>query len=295
MTLLPGLAAAVLLVWALGGELTRVASLRFSRLMLLYCALGAQVVAFGPVRILAERQVEGVQIVTYALLLVFCLLNRRVPGFWLITLGVAGNALVITANGGAMPVDPNAIHASGWSAADYAAAYPNVVARAHAPLWFLGDVFAMPRFPGSAVLSIGDLAIIAGACLLLQHIARLRSHAARCPIGRREAAGGFAAAGLPLAGLLLIDVRAALLVAAIGAGALLGVITLAFGQRPPAVRCLSICSLLALAGLLLAGSTGTLPTAMLGAIVAGLALAIGLATASSLFVRAAGGDLSGGR
>ena len=299
MTLIPGLLAAVLLVWALGGELTRVASLRFRRVTLLYAALGAQLVAFGPVHLLAEQQVERVQLVTYGLLLAFCVANRSIKGLWLVALGVAANALVIAVNGGAMPVEPSAIAASGWSLNEYAAAYPNVVARAGAPLWFLGDVFALPRFPGSAVLSIGDFSIVAGVWLVLQRIAGGRPETADRPLRRmprQGALGVIAGSGALLAGLALIDARAALLLGALSAGAVLGLVALAFaGRRPPPIRCITVCLLLAPAALLLAGSTGTVPTAVLGTTLAGLSVAIAAMTASRLFLGRAGGEFSSGR
>ena len=298
MTLIPGLAAAVLLVWALGGQFARVASLRFRRVVLLYAALAAQLVAFGPVQSLGERQVERVQLATYGLLLVFCVVNRAIPGLWLVALGVASNALVITVNGGAMPVDPSAIVASGWDLSDYAASYPNVVARGHAPLGFLGDVIAMPRFPGSAVLSIGDLVIVAGVWLMLQRVARRDREAAgrQTRVPRRRAARIVAGGVALLSGLAFIDPRSALLVGALSAGAVLGLVALAFaGDRPPPVRCLAVCALLAPAALLLAGSTGTLPTAVLGMILAGLAAAIGVLTAWRFLGRAPGGEVSATR
>lgn len=296
MTLIPGLVAAVLLVWALGGELARVGSLRFRRGTILYAALGAQLVAFGPVRILGERQVERVQLVTYALLLAFCIANRRIPGLWLIALGVLANALVITANGGVMPVDPGAIAASGWGLHDYAAAYPNVAIRAHASLWFLGDIFAMPRFPGSAVLSIGDVSIVAGVWLMLQRATSRSDEPGRRPVPRRGAMGWVAGGGAALsAGLCLTDGRAALLVAAIAVGGFLGLVALAVADRlPPPVRCLVVCVLLATGAVLLAGSTGTLPTAILGTALAALMTMIAAIAASRLLLRAPGSEFSGG-
>jgi hypothetical protein len=297
MTLIPGLVAAVLLVWALGGELTRLASLRFRRGMLLYVALGAQLVAFGPVRILGNHQVERVQLVTYGLLLAFCIANRRIPGLWLIALGVLANALVIAANGGAMPVDPGAIAASGWNLHDYANAYPNVAARAHASLWFLGDVFAMPRFPGSAVLSIGDVSIVAGVWLMLQRVTSRREELTGAPVPRRSALGLVTGGSAALfAGLGLIDGRVALLAGAIAAGAFLGLVALAVADRlPPPVRCLTICLLLATAAVLLAGSTGTLPTTILGTALAGLMTTIAAIAASRLLLRAPGNEFRGSR
>jgi hypothetical protein len=296
MTLIPGLVAAVLLVWALGGDPARVASLRFRRGTILYAALGAQLVAFGPVRILGDRQVERVQLVTYGLLLAFCIANRRIPGLWLIALGVLANALVIAANGGAMPVDPGAIAASGWGLHDYATAYPNVAVRAHASLWFLGDVFAMPRFPGSAVLSIGDVSIVAGVWLMLQRVTSQREELGRAPVPRRSAFGLVAGGGAALsAGLGLIDGGAALLVAAVAAGAFLGLVALAVADRlPPPLRCLTVCVLLAIGAVLLAGSTGTLPTAILGTALAGLMTMIAAIAASRLLLRPWGSEVSGG-
>jgi hypothetical protein len=82
VTLIPGLAAAVILVWALGGDLRRVGSLQFRATMLLYIALAAQLVAFGPVRLLTHHEVARIQLATYGLLLVFCVANRRIPGLW---------------------------------------------------------------------------------------------------------------------------------------------------------------------------------------------------------------------
>ena len=207
MTLLPGLAAAVLLVWALGGNLTQIVTIRFRWTALLYAAFAGQLVAFGPVRVLGEAQIKQVQIASYVLLIIFCLANRQLAGIWLVTCGVASNALVIALNGGVMPVEPRAIVASGWTGAEYASAYPNVAAHAGAPLWFLGDVFAMPRFHGSAVLSVGDLLIIAGAWLVLQR--------ATSPAPTRSRG--------------LVSVRTVL---ALAACSLLAICTLALGSHP---------------------------------------------------------------
>ena len=45
-------------------------------------------------------------ILSQALLLVFCWLNRQIAGVWPLALGTACNLLVIVANGGFMPVSP---------------------------------------------------------------------------------------------------------------------------------------------------------------------------------------------
>jgi hypothetical protein len=270
MTLLPGLAAAILLVWGLGGEIGRVATLRFRRTVLLYGAFAGQLVAFGPVRVLGEQQIEKMQIATYGLLVLFCVANRHVAGTWLVGCGVVANALVIVANGGVMPVDPDAIAASGWTVRAYESAYPNVVAHGGAPLWFLGDVFAMPRFHGSAVLSVGDLGIIAGAWLVLQRTASPRLENRRTH-GKLNV-GLPAIAGALVALLSSLSAPQPVIVIAFGVlGVTLAPAALAVsGGPPPPLRCLSACALLCAAAVALGASISSNSTAGLAATSAGL-------------------------
>jgi hypothetical protein len=274
VTLLPGLAAAFLVVWALGGELGRIVTLRFRRTALLYAALAGQLVAFGPVRFLGERQIEQAQLATYALLLAFCVANRRVPGMWLVACGIVANTLVIAVNGGVMPVDPGAIAASGWTIEAYASAYPNVLAHQGAPLWWLGDIFAMPRFHGSAVLSVGDVSIIAGAWLLLQRAAAPPLAVRRFGVGlnhRLLIAGASLLAALALVGArhAFVDIASGFL------GASLAPTVLATcGRRPPAMRCVSVSALLGAGALALSESIGSNPTSALAAATAGLLVGI---------------------
>ncbi|MDX6567705.1 MAG: diguanylate cyclase [Gaiellales bacterium] len=275
MTLLPGLAAAIVLVWGLGGELGRIATLRFRHTALLYGAFAGQLVAFGPFRVLAERQIEQMQVATYVLLILFCFTNRHVAGIWLVGCGIVANAVVIAVNGGVMPVDPGAIVASGWTVQAYESAYPNVVAHGGAPLWFLGDVFAMPRFHGSAVLSVGDLSIIAGAWLVLQRAASPRTASSR-------AAGNLGHAVLPTAGVLLallalMSARPVVVVVAFGVlGAALAPAALAVsGRRPPPLRCLSVCLILCASVVALGESIDSISTSVLAATAAGLLMGLG--------------------
>ncbi len=43
------------------------------------------------------------------ILLVFAWFNRKMPGFWLLTTGLVLNLLVITLNGGFMPISPETV------------------------------------------------------------------------------------------------------------------------------------------------------------------------------------------
>lgn len=106
----------------------------------------------------------------YALLLLFCLLNRRRRGMKLMMLGVLMNMAVIFANGFQMPV------------ADFARQIPSLqgtLARIDAgelmeyaikgpdcPLYFLGDVIYLPFLPGG-LASAGDFLLGAGVFVLL--------------------------------------------------------------------------------------------------------------------------------
>jgi hypothetical protein len=110
------------------------------------------------------------------LLLLFVWLNRRLPGFWLLGLGLFANLLVISFNGGLMPLMPQ-------NAARLIPAGSPVslqlgervgfgkdilLEKANTRLWFLGDVFMLPGgFNYPLAFSIGDILISTGAFWLL--------------------------------------------------------------------------------------------------------------------------------
>jgi MFS family permease len=172
MTLLPPILLAIAATWALGGDLRRLSLLEVRLTRLVYASLAIQVVAFSS---LADGQPAGVrvaQVASYLLLLAFVLANRRVRGFGVLALGLASNALAIVANGGLMPVDRRALVASGWSLDRYAdGVYHNtVLAGRGTHLAFLGDVFALPRLPLAAAMSIGDVILIVGIFIVVYRI-----------------------------------------------------------------------------------------------------------------------------
>ena len=55
---------------------------------------------------LPESWVPWVLVLTQLILLCFAVINLRKPGFWLLTIGLALNLLVISLNGGLMPISP---------------------------------------------------------------------------------------------------------------------------------------------------------------------------------------------
>ena len=87
--------------------------------------------------------------------------NARVPGLTIAAAGGASNLLALVANGGAMPVSPEAARLVGHTVAT---SYTNTVEMADPALKILTDIIAVPApLPFSNVYSIGDLLILAGS------------------------------------------------------------------------------------------------------------------------------------
>jgi len=95
-------------------------------------------------------------IIGLALVGIVALLNRSLPGAWLIALGSMLNLLVTSVNGG-MPVDPAAITAAGKP-------IPNdglhVILGPETRLGFFADVLLAPIV--NNIYSVGDVALAIG-------------------------------------------------------------------------------------------------------------------------------------
>jgi len=91
--------------------------------------------------------------------------NARVPGLAIAAAGGVCNLLAIGANGGAMPVSPEAARLVGHT---MASSYTNTVELANPALKLLTDIIAVPApLPFANVYSIGDLLIIAGVLVTM--------------------------------------------------------------------------------------------------------------------------------
>ena len=160
-------AAGIVLALLAGGDLRRLASLRFRHLGLFYLAAGIQVLAF-PFPFLPWRTSDGVAtalwLVSYGLLVCGAIVNRRVTGVPLIAVGMASNIAAVVANGGQMPALPQALRAAGL---DLQAHYNSSVSAApHLP--WLVDRWAVPQFLHVGnVFSVGDVVIAVGAFVLV--------------------------------------------------------------------------------------------------------------------------------
>jgi hypothetical protein len=102
--------------------------------------------------------------ISYAMIVVFTLVNVRVPGMVLILVGVMANFAVIAVNGG-MPVSADALRDSGQSVVltELRGSAPDThhLATEEDSLTFLGDVIGVPA-PVARAISIGDIIVCLG-------------------------------------------------------------------------------------------------------------------------------------
>ncbi len=117
----------------------------------------------------------GLILLSYVILIAFCVLNLQHAGMGVVAIGIAMNLAVIGANGG-MPVRGRAIVAAGIVER---AAIPSLEfgAKRHLEtgqdtLTFLGDIIPVPK--AEEVLSFGDLAMSVGVAAVLVNLLRSR-------------------------------------------------------------------------------------------------------------------------
>jgi Family of unknown function (DUF5317) len=167
------------------GKLSALGELRLRRPELAFAGIVLQVVIVSLLPEGSKGLHEGVHLLSYALLGACAWANRRLPGVPLIALGGLLNFIVIVANGGVMPADPdlvvNAAQRGGHG-------FVNSGVVAHPKLAFLGDVFATPRdWPLANVYSVGDVVILIGVFVLLHRVSGSRLLSWWPPRGRRPA------------------------------------------------------------------------------------------------------------
>jgi len=159
-----------------GGRLANLGRVKLRAPWLILLALMVQLLIFplGPREPLINFATEQLHMASYALLVIFVLLNLREWGIVAMGLGMLLNLLAIAANGGYMPTTPERLEAAGLLEAaerlrqtgTYA---NNTLITPDTPLWFLGDIFYVPSWlPLANVFSLGDLLIALGLIAYLQ-------------------------------------------------------------------------------------------------------------------------------
>jgi hypothetical protein len=168
MFLLPAVLVGVLLGYALGGRLSRLADVRLRAPWLFYLAIALQLAAFPSLLMplqAPERVATALSIASYAALLAVFLLNLRLAGMPVAGAGMMLNMIAILANGGHMPALPSAMRHAGLT---YTGVHNNSIAEASPRLAWLVDRWAAPKWePFANVFSVGDVLIAVGVLVLV--------------------------------------------------------------------------------------------------------------------------------
>ena len=180
MILVLAVALSILIALVRGGSLHRLAQVPFKHGWLAFVAIGLQVVAVYTQAL--ESLAAWLFVLSYAILVGLIWINRRLAGMPIIGLGLALNTLVTAANGGYMPVTPEAVERAGLThlvneleaGARVLGAKDILLARADTRLWFLGDIFVL-KGPWPTVFSIGDVILVLGILVFFQQAMRPRA------------------------------------------------------------------------------------------------------------------------
>jgi hypothetical protein len=116
-------------------------------------------------QVLSEDAAKVAYIVSNVMVLVAVAANLAIRGLILVFLGGLSNLIAIVANGGSMPVSPDALQALSRLPES---GYSNSVLVADPRLVPLTDIFAMPSWvPAANVFSVGDVLIGVGAAIVI--------------------------------------------------------------------------------------------------------------------------------
>jgi len=185
--LLALLALAVVASLLSGGHLEQIAGVQIKHAYLILLSLGIQVLIFSSwwqSRVGLAPWADILYMASMVLLLVATQLNRRLPGITPLNIGLILNAAVILSNGGHMPASLQALRMAGM--VDPHVAFETIhiinssLINETTSLWFLGDIFAVPRgWPLANVFSVGDVLIALGAAWFVWANARPKAQDSR--------------------------------------------------------------------------------------------------------------------
>ncbi|MBS1250978.1 MAG: hypothetical protein MAG451_00007 [Anaerolineales bacterium] len=173
MILLVGIAVAIFVALLRGGDLENLGHVRIRWAWIAFVALAIQV---GLVRLL-PNWVGAARLffpLTHAAILAVAWVNRDLQGMRLLAVGVALNLIVILANGGYMPVTPEALVGAGVVESVESVTFGRPVKASKSvvlpgdkiTLGWLSDIITLR--PVRKVISVGDVFVTAGVFIFVQ-------------------------------------------------------------------------------------------------------------------------------
>lgn len=165
--------AAILLALAFGGKIRNLSRLHLRFWPIVFLSLIVQIVLFSGLITFSSIWIQVLYVFSLFLLMLFVLLNIKVPGMAIIFLGILLNLIVILVNSGYMPADLQAYLKAGKvesaKVLENTGFLNNVrIASEKTHLNFLGDWMILPQpFQAAAVVSPGDLVLLSGLFYLL--------------------------------------------------------------------------------------------------------------------------------
>lgn len=175
-----------------GGRIDRLLSFSFRHVWLVFLAFAIQVAlhsrALAALDLFRQAAPYMYSSAYYVLLLCF-FLNRQAPGVLWLASGSLANLLVITLNGGKMPVAGDALAALGFPAyRDAIAAGATLTNTLLGPAtrlpWLADVIVGSPPFPKPTLFSVGDALLSIGVFILVQKTMVVRPAAAEVAEGR---------------------------------------------------------------------------------------------------------------
>ena len=154
------------------GSIAALGSVKIKLWPVALIGLAFQLLLFSsPLAAVVGKLGPSLYVVSTTLVLMTLVVNLRQPGFWLIALGAFANFTVIVANGGQMPASPEAFALLNGTPFVPTTNFSNsFIAGPDTPLYFLADIFVLPRpIPLANVFSIGDVLIgLGGAWFIVR-------------------------------------------------------------------------------------------------------------------------------
>jgi hypothetical protein len=177
-----GVVLSIVVALLRGGRLERLSSLNLTGLPLVWVAILLRVAA-GYLASQGFTLAPWLQVAAYFALLYMVILNLGYPGIKLFGLGSLCNFVVIAANGGTMPVSAAAMAKTGLT--DMPSGTYSLLTE-QSRLWFLADIIPVTfRYPKPIIVSVGDLIIVVGMFIIIQHCMMLREEPRGLVLGEK--------------------------------------------------------------------------------------------------------------